>query len=117
MKFSGKVGFWGDEKEIYPGIWRPEIVERKYVGDIIRNNRKLQDKGDKQNANLTLSNQISILSDLYARQNWHSIRYVEWNNVKWEVNSVEINYPRLTLEIGGVYNAISSGQTETIEAT
>ena len=117
MKFSGKVGFWGDEKEISPGIWRPEIIERKYVGEVLRYSRRLQDSGSKQNPDLTISNQISILSDLYARQNWHAIRYIEWNGVKWEVTSIEMNYPRLILEIGGVYNAINSEAGESTETT
>lgn len=117
MKFSGKIGFWGEEKEVSPGIWRPEIVEKKYVGEVLRNNRKLQDSNNKQNPNLTINNQISILSDLYARQNWNAIRYVEWNGVKWEVSSIEINYPRLILEIGGVYNAIGSETGESTEIT
>ena len=103
MKFSGVVGFWGEEKEVSPGVWRPEIVERKYTGDVLKNYRSLQ-RMEKQNANLTTTNQISILSDLYAKQNWHSICYVIWNGVKWSVDNVEIDYPRLTLSLGGVYN-------------
>lgn len=112
MKFSGIVGFWGEEVEVSPGVWRPEIVERKYVGDLIRNYRSLQEQ-NKQNPNLTVNNQISILSDLYARQNWHSIRYVIWNGVKWGVDSVELNYPRLMLSLGGVCNDNEKEEGET----
>lgn len=112
MKFSGIVGFWGEEVEVSPGVWRPEIVERKYVGDLIRNYRSLQEQ-NKQNPNLTVNNQISILSDLYARQNWHSIRYVIWNGVKWGVDSVELNYPRLMLSLGGVCNDNENEEGET----
>ena len=32
------------------------------------------------------------------------IRYIEWMGVKWKVNNVEVQYPRLTLHIGGVFN-------------
>lgn len=103
MKFSGIVGFWGEEKEVKPGMFEPEIVERPYVGDVLRNTRRLH-ATDQQNPNLTVSNQISILSDLYAQQNWHSIAYVIWNGVKWQVSSVDISYPRLALELGGVYD-------------
>lgn len=104
MKFSGKVGFLTNEKEISPGVWKPIIEERQYVGDIFRNRRYYQESSNKQNVDLNTSNQISILSDLYAQQNWSSIRYVVWNGVKWQITSVDVNYPRLTLDLGGVYN-------------
>lgn len=105
MKFYGTVGFWvgEEEDENRPGVWESVIEERTYMGDVIRNTRRFQ-SSDKQNDDLTVSNQISILSDLYAQQNWNSIRYVDWNGVKWKVTSVELSYPRLILDIGGVYN-------------
>lgn len=112
MKFSGIVGFWGEEIEVDPGVWQPEITERKYVGDVLRNNRSFQQR-DQQNANLSINNQISILSDLYARQNWHSIRYVIWNGVKWSVDSIELDYPRLTLTLGGVKCGNEEKENET----
>lgn len=103
MKFSGFVGFWSEDVEVRPGIWQPKTIEKKYVGEVLRNNRNFQFT-NKQNPDLTINNQISILSDLYAKQNWHSIRYVIWNGVKWNVDGVEINYPRLTLTLGGIYH-------------
>lgn len=108
MKFSGIVGFWEDEQEVKPGVWRPKIVEKKYVGDVLRNIRSFQQTQDSQTDEFNVNNRISILADLYARQNWSSIKYVEWNGVKWRVRNVEINYPRITLEIGGFYH----GETE-----
>lgn len=104
MKFSGRVGFLKDEEEVSPGVWKPVIEEYQYVGDVLRNRRYYQESSNKQNVDLNTSNQISILSDLYAQQNWSSIRYVVWNGVKWQVTSVDVNYPRLTLDLGGVYN-------------
>lgn len=103
MKFSGRIGFLTDEEEISPGVWKPIILERAYVGDVLSNRRYFQE-ADKQNENLSTNNQISILSDLYAQQNWNSIRYIIWNSVKWKVTSVDVSYPRLTLTLGGVYN-------------
>jgi hypothetical protein len=104
MKFIGNVGLWEEDVEVKPGVWRPAaIVEKIYTGDIYRDVRKFQ-KSDTQNDTFTVNNQISILADLYAYDNWPSIKYVEWNNTKWSVSSVEVNYPRLVLEIGGVYN-------------
>lgn len=103
MKFSGKVGFWMNEEEVEPGIWKSAIVERDYFGDVTLSYRRLQ-PSDHQNDNFSTNSRVSILSDLYARQNWASIRYVVWNGVKLKVTSVEIGYPRIILEVGGVYN-------------
>lgn len=105
MKFYGMVGFWDEnEVEVKPGVWKSSIVERTYTGDIYRNMRRFQTENNQKNDGFNINNQISILSDLYARQNWDSIRYVIWNGKKWKVTSVEVNYPRLTLEIGGLYH-------------
>lgn len=106
MKFRGIVGFWEGEVETRPGIWSSQIVERKYTGEILRNNRRFQDSSEQQNAEFNINNSISILSDLYARQRWDSIKYIIWNDVKWKVSSVEVDpdRPRIKLEIGGYYN-------------
>lgn len=109
MKFYGLVGFFVGEEEVSPGVWKPKVEERPYTGDITRNYRKFQER-EQQNDDIRLNNQISILADLYAKQNWDSIKYVLWNEVKWKVSTVEINYPRLVLEIGGVYNDVSEKQ-------
>lgn len=104
MKFIGEVGFWVKDVETKPDIWRPQIFLRRYPGDVIRDTRRFQQMSNTQNENFTVSNRISILADLYAQNNWHSIRYVTWKGVKWKVSSVEVNYPRLILDLGGVYN-------------
>lgn len=111
MKFYGQVGFWVDEQETSVDVWESVIVERDYYGDVLRNNRRFQETMH-INDELVVSNQISILSDLYAQQNWSSIRYVVWNGQKWSVSRVEVNYPRITLELGGIYNAEYSDRTE-----
>ncbi len=105
MKFSGKIGFWIKDKKIKKGVFKEEIIEKDYVGDIIRNIRRFQSVEDQQNKNLVLNNKLSIISDLYMRENWGSIKYVLWNETKWEVTSIDIgSYPRVIIEIGGVYN-------------
>lgn len=105
MKFSGKVGFWLSDVETKPGVYKPAILEKNYVGDILKNVRRFQVVENQQNDNLKVTNRISIISDLYMRQNWHSIKYVSWNGVNWAVTSVDItSYPRVILDLGGVYN-------------
>lgn len=105
MKFSGKVGFWVKDIETSPGMWDSKIVERSYTGNVLEYIRRFQNES-KQNEDLALDNQISILSDLYARDNWMSIKYVDWNGVRWKVSSVRLSYPRIILQLGGVYNGV-----------
>lgn len=101
-KFYGKIGY-AITKETTPGVWVEQIVERSYYGDVIRNIRRLQ-SSENLNDNINISNEISIVADAFANQNFHSMRYVEYMGTKWKVSSIEVKYPRLILSIGGVYN-------------
>ena len=102
-KWFGIVGY-GITVETKPGVWTEETVERDYYGDLIRNSRRLQSSSEKVNDDLTISNQLSIVSDPYAYENFHSMRYVKFMGAKWKVTDVEVQYPRLILTLGGVYN-------------
>lgn len=102
-KWFGIVGY-GITVETKPGVWTEKIVERSYYGDLIRNSRRLQSSSEKVNDDLNISNQLSIVSDPYAYENFHSMRYVKFMGAKWKITDVEVQYPRLTLTLGGVYN-------------
>ena len=101
-KFYGKVGF-AETKETAPDVFVEQVVEGDYYGDVIRNIRRLQNS-DGRNDDLAINNQISIVADPYAVQNFHSIRYVRWLGSAWKVTSVTVQFPRLVLELGGKYN-------------
>lgn len=102
-KFSGKVGYGPTTVETAPGVWNEVIVERVYVGDILRNTRKLQ-SGESVNDDLSVNNSISIVADAYANEHFFAIRYVQWAGTLWKVTEVEVQAPRLLLRLGGVYN-------------
>ena len=116
MKFYGSVGFWEQNVEVKPGVYKPTIVEKPYSGDVNWHNRHFQNS-ENQNDDIKLNNQISIISDLYSQQNFSSIRYVVWYDVKWKVTNVEVNYPRLVLTIGGVYNGTGAEKTSSTSKT
>lgn len=101
-KFFGKIGY-AETVETTPGVWEEKITEREYFGDLIRNTRSLQ-SGEQLNDNINISNEISIVADPFAYENFHSMRYVEFMNAKWKISSVEVQYPRLILSVGGLYN-------------
>lgn len=103
-KWYGVIGY-AETVEKTPGVWKEEITERNYSGDVIRNTSRWSTSSDSTNDDLTVNNQISILADPFAYQNFHSIKYLEFMGAKWKVNSVDASqYPRLILTIGGVYN-------------
>lgn len=102
-KFRGAIGY-AVNKQTAPGVWSDEITEHKYTGELGRNSVQFQASGQ-VNDNIVISNEISIFGDPYAYQNFHAIRYVEFMGTKWKVTGVEVNYPRLILTVGGVYNA------------
>ena len=109
-KYYGNVGY-AETVETEPGRWKERIIERPYYGDSYRNTRLLQNSGG-VNDNINVANQISIVADPYANQNFHSMRYVEFMGTAWKISNIEVQYPRLILTIGGVYNGDKAGTTE-----
>lgn len=101
-KFFGIIGYT-ETVETSPFVWEEKTTERNYVGDILQNRRKWEN-GESLNDNVNLDNRLSIIADPYAQEHCQAIRYVCWMGAKWKVTSVEVQYPRLILSIGGVYN-------------
>ena len=101
-KFYGNIGF-AETVETEPGVWVEEMTVRPYYGDLVRNTRRLENSGG-VNDNVNISNDISIIADPYANHNFHAIRYIEFMGANWKVSNIEVQYPRLILTIGGVYN-------------
>ena len=105
-KWYGKIGY-AENVETEPGVWEEVITEKSYYGDSNRNTRLLQNS-DSINGKVNVGNQISIIADPYANQNFHAIRYVEFMGNLWTVSNAEVQYPRLILTLGGVYNVQQS---------
>ena len=101
-KWFGVIGY-AETVETKPGVWKEQITKREYFGDLTRNTRRLQST-DQLNDDISISNEISIVSDPYANENFHSMRYAEFMGTKWKITSVEVQYPRLILTLGGVWN-------------
>lgn len=111
-KFYGSVGFVTEQKETSPGVYEDVIEERVYTGDITRNYRR-NASADKVNDDLAMNNEISILADPFAYSHYSCIRYVLYLGARWSVSSVQVAYPRLVIEIGGVYNGQTGPTAET----
>ncbi len=115
-KFYGAIGYGiteevmsgTEQNAVGTGVWKDQIVERNYFGDVIKNYKK-SSTGESINDNIDVSNSISIVSDPFAMQHFMTIKYVKWMGAAWKVSSVEVQYPRLILNIGGVYNGETIG--------
>jgi len=101
-KFCGNIGFLVC-KETAPGVWTNDVTPKLYTGDVLKISRRWQ-TGEGVNDNLTVNNQISIVADPFAFENFSNIRYVEWMGAKWKVTTIDVARPRLVLSIGGLYN-------------
>lgn len=102
MRFFGKVGFIRTV-ETTPGVWTESVTERNYYGDVVKNVRKWSN-GEGVNDNIDIQNSISIVADSFAIENLAMMKYVEWMGTDWKISSMDIEYPRIILSIGGVYN-------------
>lgn len=117
MKYYGAIGYGiCTETQPHTGICEDVITERHYKGDLVRNSRRIQ-TGENVNDNITISNELYILADPYAIDNYMNIRYAEVMGGKWKVNYVEVCYPRLRLTLGGVYNGPTPAPVPTNSGT
>lgn len=101
-KFYGTIGYV-NTVETEPGMWEEQTTERQYSGELVKNTRRLESSGG-VNDNINISNEVSIVADPYAYENFHAMRYIKFMGAKWKINNIEVRYPRLILTIGGVYN-------------
>ena len=102
-KWFGKIGY-ATQVQTAPSVWKPQIEEREYYGEIIRNTSKWTATSDSTNDDLSFDNQISIVADQFAYQHFSSMKWIELYGAKWKVTKIEPRHPRLILTVGGVWN-------------
>ena len=100
-RFSGKLGFV-TTRETEEGVWLEDVIELKTKGTI-RSLYVRNDNSSSANTNLRLTNEISVLMDSKLQIYLETLKYVVWKGSKWEIQSISVNYPRLTINVGGPY--------------
>lgn len=114
-KFFGPIGFVTPiEDPAGSGIWVEDATEKNYRGEVIKNSRSWE-SAQQLNDNLNIRNSISIVADPYISNKINTIRYVKWLGTYWKVTDVEVQYPRLVLILGGVYNGPTAGTSQDSE--
>lgn len=101
-KYYGMIGY-AEVVNAGVGVWAERMVERPSYGDLIQNTKR-DETGKGLNDDIRLDNNISIIMDPYAIQNFARIRYATFMGERWKVSSVKVERPRLLLSMGGVYN-------------
>ena len=101
-KWAGVIGY-AIASERSPGVYDYVIHERQHVGDWVRNIRRTWEEG-RIVEDQRLNNSISIVADPYTMEHFFEIRYLTISGTRWIVSTIEVNAPRLVLQVGGVYN-------------
>ena len=101
-KFYATIGFVTTVEQT-PGVWMESQTTKRYACDVISVSRRLQNDA-KANDDINIANRFSIVGDPYAMSNFFAMRWIEFQGVRWQITSVEVERPRLVLTIGGLYN-------------
>ena len=108
MKFSGKAGFRIDDVEIEPGVYKPQVVVKAIKGSVVSNSYQHQNSDKSTIDNVRITNQLSIVANQFLNKHIASLVYIEFQGVKWKVESFDIRPPRVVVSLGGVYNEQST---------
>lgn len=108
-KMYTQIGY-AEQVEVERGVIKEETVERPYTVEVIRLSRRTESSGY-VNDNVNVNNEFSVLADPYALNHFHSMRYIKLWGQPWIINNVTVEYPRLKLTVGGVYNGDENGST------
>lgn len=101
-KFRGKIGLNRGPVETSPGIFSQEIEDIEVVGDMM--SLSLRWPGAGLQDGLSARHVLSIITPEDESVDFNEVVYVEWNERKWNVVSIEYKRPRINLTLGGLYN-------------
>jgi len=102
-KYCGNIGY-RETVEVDTDIWQDKITPHKHYGDVIKNTSRMVNGENTTIKTPQCNNSLSIVGDPYAFENFHNIVYATFMGTKWTVTNVDVQYPRLILTLGGVYN-------------
>ena len=101
MRYADKLGFIMTQ-ETSPGVWEPKNIEWFVKGDVVQRAYRWDD-AQSVNADLDITNQISVVYDNFLIHNMFALRWAAWQGKKWNVSRVELKPPRMILTLGKEY--------------
>lgn len=115
-RYCGEIGFSKPEQTA-PGVYEERVTERKYYGDVTKDFRK-DTRTDKVVRDVDIGNIFSVVADPFAFENFQFIKYLKYMGIAWNVESVEVQYPRLLISVGGRWHGPDGNETaKTSETT
>lgn len=102
MRYSGKFGF-AVPTETVPGVWKDVVTERDYIGDVVQRTETFS-VADSVIPQYRTTTSISVLCDGVLKESYKGLRYVEYMGENWVAASVVMQWPRIIVYIGEVYN-------------
>lgn len=110
-RFYGVIGYVHEVEDGTSGNWLQIPTEYHYYGDILRDVVQSRENLQQVHNEINISNYISIMADAYAYENYHAMKYIMWDGVRWNIREVEERRPRLLIRLGGLYNGITPDST------
>lgn len=101
MRYSGELGFVLTQ-ETTAGVWVPKTIVRQVTGTVEQRAYRWEDT-QTINANLDITNQLSIVYDSFLTQNMFAMRWATWMGKKWNITRIDIRPPRMILYLGKEY--------------
>lgn len=103
MKFNGMIGFV-KTIETAPDVWKEVATEKPFFGEAPSFKGRWQAINGSTNDEVKLNQSISVLLGPELYEQVGNIRYVKWLGEYWKVDDITPTYPRVTLNLGGVWN-------------
>lgn len=101
MRYYGRIGF-AVSTETSPGVMENKMVYKPYYGDVLYSLGYWQNK--EINDDIKMQNRISVICDDYIQDNLGYAKIIEFDNHFWKIQSFTLEYPRVIITIGGLYN-------------
>ena len=104
-KYFGNIGY-RTTVENERGQWKEIIEEKPYYGDILKNAIRNSFAKDMTTnvVSPSLNINVSLVADPYAFEHFHNIAYVTYMGVRWTVDFIDVQYPRIICTLGGLYS-------------
>ncbi len=86
-----------------PGVFPSTEVEYKVFGDYFSEKMNAT-HGAYVSDNISMSNRISIRAPKHLFDEVETIRSLKIKNTLWRISNIELQYPRMIITLGGLYN-------------
>lgn len=102
MRYSGKLGIV-EQTEVRPGIWEETVTEVPVLG-VVRQRTEVLDGSDSVLPSYRTTTSISVPARGVGPLLNTNIRYITYKGIRWQINTIVDEPPRIVIYIGEVYN-------------